>query len=335
MRVSNFLLWQIAYAEIWVTDALVAGLPRAPPARGHRRLPEARSPLRRDRIARRRRPKLSKACDGDPRRSARPSSSPLIVATLVAGCRRGRRVALAVAAAALAAGEAGRARAARSARAVSRRVFVGIAPRRRSLSRLPWRSSTCVTGDDLARRRAARELVASGTMALAAGPADVRRRSTRAAVAFMAPLYVGLPLGALGMDARHGRAAACSRWLLVVIAVSDSAQYYTGRAFGRRKLAPAVSPAKTVEGAIGGLVAARSPAARSGAGCCPVRATLATAPSLGAARRAVRHGRRSLRVAAQAQRRREGQLGADSRPRRRARSHRQLSVRGAVLLRRS
>jgi phosphatidate cytidylyltransferase len=38
--------------------------------------------------------------------------------------------------------------------------------------------------------------------------------------------------------------------------VSDSAQYYTGRAFGRRKLAPSISPAKTVEGAIGGLVAA-------------------------------------------------------------------------------
>ena len=53
MRVSNFLLWQIAYAEIWVTDALVAGLPRAASARGRRRLPEARSPLRRDRLARR------------------------------------------------------------------------------------------------------------------------------------------------------------------------------------------------------------------------------------------------------------------------------------------
>jgi phosphatidate cytidylyltransferase len=36
--------------------------------------------------------------------------------------------------------------------------------------------------------------------------------------------------------------------------VSDSAQYYTGRALGRHRLAPAISPAKTVEGAIGGLV---------------------------------------------------------------------------------
>ena len=42
--------------------------------------------------------------------------------------------------------------------------------------------------------------------------------------------------------------------LLAVIVVSDSAQYYTGRAFGRRPLAPAISPKKTVEGAIGGMV---------------------------------------------------------------------------------
>jgi phosphatidate cytidylyltransferase len=35
---------------------------------------------------------------------------------------------------------------------------------------------------------------------------------------------------------------------------SDSAQYYTGRMFGRRPLAPLISPKKTVEGAIGGLV---------------------------------------------------------------------------------
>ena len=35
--------------------------------------------------------------------------------------------------------------------------------------------------------------------------------------------------------------------------ISDTAQYYTGRAFGRRLLAPAISPKKTVEGAIGGF----------------------------------------------------------------------------------
>lgn len=44
--------------------------------------------------------------------------------------------------------------------------------------------------------------------------------------------------------------------LLVVLAtwVGDSAAYLTGRALGRHKLAPRISPGKTVEGAIGGLV---------------------------------------------------------------------------------
>jgi phosphatidate cytidylyltransferase len=44
--------------------------------------------------------------------------------------------------------------------------------------------------------------------------------------------------------------------LLATIVVSDSGQYYTGRALGRRPLAPAISPKKTVEGAVGGLVLA-------------------------------------------------------------------------------
>ena len=42
--------------------------------------------------------------------------------------------------------------------------------------------------------------------------------------------------------------------LMLTIVVSDTAQYYTGRAFGRRPLAPAISPKKTIEGAVGGFV---------------------------------------------------------------------------------
>jgi phosphatidate cytidylyltransferase len=76
-----------------------------------------------------------------------------------------------------------------------------------------------------------------------------------AAVMLMGPIYVGLPLGAVAwMHMRFGPGALT--WFLAVIAVSDSAQYYVGRAFGRRLLAPLVSPKKTVEGAVGGLVGA-------------------------------------------------------------------------------
>jgi hypothetical protein len=45
--------------------------------------------------------------------------------------------------------------------------------------------------------------------------------------------------------------------LMATIVISDSAQYYSGRRFGRRPLAPSISPKKTREGAVGGLCSAR------------------------------------------------------------------------------
>lgn len=74
-----------------------------------------------------------------------------------------------------------------------------------------------------------------------------------AAVDLTAPLYIGLPLGML--VAVHALASWRATLLLIgTIVVSDSGQFYTGRAFGRRALAPAISPKKTVEGAVGGVI---------------------------------------------------------------------------------
>ena len=73
-----------------------------------------------------------------------------------------------------------------------------------------------------------------------------------AATAF-ALIYIGVPLGALAaVRAIGGREAVLL--LMATIVISDSAQDYTGRAFGRAPLAPSISPKKTREGAIGGLV---------------------------------------------------------------------------------
>ncbi|MGN2254511.1 phosphatidate cytidylyltransferase [Frateuria sp. GZRe12] len=41
-------------------------------------------------------------------------------------------------------------------------------------------------------------------------------------------------------------------YLLLVVQISDVFQYVVGKLFGRRKLAPSVSPSKTVEGLVGG-----------------------------------------------------------------------------------
>ncbi len=46
-------------------------------------------------------------------------------------------------------------------------------------------------------------------------------------------------------------------WLIILVAItagSDSGAYYSGKNFGRRKLSKYISPNKTVEGAIGGLL---------------------------------------------------------------------------------
>jgi phosphatidate cytidylyltransferase len=88
------------------------------------------------------------------------------------------------------------------------------------------------------------------------------------AAALLAPVYIGLPLGSLvGVHAIGGREAVLL--LIATVAVSDTAQYYTGRAFGRRPLAPTRSPKKTQEGAIGGLVIAPAFLAAAGTYAMP------------------------------------------------------------------
>jgi phosphatidate cytidylyltransferase len=75
----------------------------------------------------------------------------------------------------------------------------------------------------------------------------------RASAAIFPALYLGMPFGAI-ISTRSLGGREALMLLLLAVAVSDTAQYYSGRLFGRRPLAPAISPKKTLEGAIGGFV---------------------------------------------------------------------------------
>jgi phosphatidate cytidylyltransferase len=69
--------------------------------------------------------------------------------------------------------------------------------------------------------------------------------------------WIGLGLGhvvLLREIVDHGRLAAFT--VLISVWAADTAAYFVGRLVGRRKLAPALSPGKTVEGFVGGTATA-------------------------------------------------------------------------------
>lgn len=69
--------------------------------------------------------------------------------------------------------------------------------------------------------------------------------------------YIGVPVLCLGwLRARSGAGLGDVVFLLLVVWSSDVAAYAVGRLVGGRKLAPRISPGKTVSGAVGGLIAA-------------------------------------------------------------------------------
>ncbi|MBW2170980.1 MAG: phosphatidate cytidylyltransferase [Deltaproteobacteria bacterium] len=67
-------------------------------------------------------------------------------------------------------------------------------------------------------------------------------------------IYIPLLLGHLILIRDWDHGVTWVFFLLAVIFAGDTAAYYTGKTFGHHKLSPNISPGKTVEGAVGGLV---------------------------------------------------------------------------------
>ena len=93
-------------------------------------------------------------------------------------------------------------------------------------------------------------LAALGWVALA--PHRVRTWSAAlAGLCALVPAWLAL----VRMRLDSGRGAQWVLFLLVLVWFADIGAYFAGRHFGRRRLAPQVSPGKTWEGVLGGLAA--------------------------------------------------------------------------------
>ncbi len=87
---------------------------------------------------------------------------------------------------------------------------------------------------------------------------DMRTVALRVTAGAFAPLYIGGSFTCLALLRKEQPGWDGPGFVVLALAfawLSDTGGYFAGRAFGKRKLYEAVSPKKTVEGALGGLAA--------------------------------------------------------------------------------
>jgi len=94
-------------------------------------------------------------------------------------------------------------------------------------------------------------LAAAGAFWALMAPLLLSREGAPRALVRLAGFLVLVPAGAAAI----GLPPALLLAVLGFVWISDTAAYLAGRKFGRHKLAPAISPGKTVEGAVGALAA--------------------------------------------------------------------------------
>ncbi len=94
-------------------------------------------------------------------------------------------------------------------------------------------------------------------LAVLFGHKDQERSTHHVGSAITGLLYGGLMFGCLAL-LRQLTGEAGPMWVVLALAIvwgSDTGAYFAGRALGKHKLYPSVSPNKTIEGALGGVAA--------------------------------------------------------------------------------
>src|SRR5690606_24915839 len=97
-------------------------------------------------------------------------------------------------------------------------------------------------------------LVLTGALAVLIRPDPMSAAGARMAWLIAGPLYIG---GAVAAIAKLHHLPNGGTWVVLSMALawgSDTGGYFAGRAFGKHKLYEKISPKKTIEGSIGGLV---------------------------------------------------------------------------------
>lgn len=82
---------------------------------------------------------------------------------------------------------------------------------------------------------------------------EIKNAATEAALLFFGLLYIPYLLGYLVLLRNHPLGWQWIMLIMFIVMGGDSAAYFIGCRFGKRKLYPAVSPNKSIEGSIGGL----------------------------------------------------------------------------------
>lgn len=91
-------------------------------------------------------------------------------------------------------------------------------------------------------------------MIAAMGREDLKATLPGAAMSYLALPYIGLPLLLMAMLRDFPRGWVYVVFTFLAVWVGDTAAMYVGKSMGRHKLAPRISPGKTIEGSVASLL---------------------------------------------------------------------------------